>query len=122
MAHLIVKFSINRGWNEHQGWTASSNTIKRTNKKSQKQKNPRIVVNDVLKYLLDMMNTTISVIETVPTLFRDSCSERTSELLIAVALCSSQGLLHVESILMQLQEGITDVEQNAIQVRSKSKS
>ena len=88
----------------------------KTGRKSQKQKNPRIVVNDVLKYLLDMMNTTISVIETVPTLFRDSCSERTSELLIAVALCSSQGLLHVESILMQLKEGIKDVEQNAIQV------
>ena len=71
---------------------------------------------DVLKFVLDMLDTALSVVDTCPDIFRTSC-EQPLELLRAIATYLDETLRQLEQIFASLADGgAWDVDTNAIHV------
>jgi hypothetical protein len=106
----------NSSSNSNSNSNSSSSSSSSSKKRSGSKQDPRARVRDVLRYILDMLDTTVSVVVTVPRIFRETCSDRTSDLLVAVALCSGEGLQHAAAVLEQLPGGVHAIENNAFRV------
>jgi hypothetical protein len=77
-------------------------------------KQARSKMRDVLKFVLDMLDTTLGVVDTCPDIFLTSCSEP-AEMVRAIASYLDETLIELEAVLNSC-GGVKDVETNAIHV------